>query len=136
MSNKEATAEKLEFDQECTVDEYAEACRRALYLPDSYAMILYVTWCTNKEVPMATAFFVWTLDTTPMMSIEDRPLVIMAGMCTTRKPSPYGKAFLPSKGEWVFDFSKVVALPLLYEKTSLETSNKLPLVMTDKYTIH
>jgi hypothetical protein len=64
---------------------------------------------------MATMFgFVWTLDTTPMMSIEDRPLMIMAGMETNRKSSPYGRAFLPSEGEWVFDFSMVVVSPLLY----------------------
>jgi hypothetical protein len=35
-------------------------------------------------------------------------------MCTNRKSCPYGQAFLPSEGEWVFDFSMVVALPLLY----------------------
>jgi hypothetical protein len=40
--------------------------------------------------------------------------MIMAGMETNRKPSPYGRAFLPSEGEWVFDFSMGVALPLLY----------------------
>jgi hypothetical protein len=49
-----------------------------------------------------------------MVNIEDTPLVIMAGMCTNRKYSPYGRAFLPSEGEPVFDFSMVVALPLLY----------------------
>jgi hypothetical protein len=64
---------------------------------------------------MATMFgFFWTLDTTPMMNIEDRPLMIVAGMETNRKSSPYGGAFLPSEGEWVFDFSMVVVLPLLY----------------------
>jgi hypothetical protein len=56
----------------------------------------------------------WTLDTTPMTNIEDKSLMIMAGMCTNRKSCPYGRAFLPSEGEWVFDFSMVVALPLLY----------------------
>jgi hypothetical protein len=70
-------------------------------------MLLYLAWCTNEEL-------FWTLDTTPMMNIEDRPLMIMAGMCTNRKYIPYGRAFLPSDGEWVFDFSMVVALPLLY----------------------
>jgi hypothetical protein len=49
-----------------------------------------------------------------MMNIEDRPLVIMDGMCTNRKSSPYGRAFLGSQVKWVFDFSMVVALPLLY----------------------
>jgi hypothetical protein len=56
----------------------------------------------------------WTLDTTPMTNIEDRPLMTMAGMCTNRKSCPYGRAFLPSEGEWVFDFSMVVELPFLY----------------------
>jgi hypothetical protein len=49
-----------------------------------------------------------------MLNIEDRPLMIMDGMETNRKSSPFGRAFLPSKGEWVFNFSIVVALPLLY----------------------
>jgi hypothetical protein len=49
-----------------------------------------------------------------MMNIEDRPLTIMDGMETNRKSSPYDRAFLPSEGEWVFDFSMVVALPLFY----------------------
>jgi hypothetical protein len=49
-----------------------------------------------------------------MMNIEDRPLMIMAGMETNRKSSPYGKAFLPSEAEWVFDFPMVVVLPLIY----------------------
>jgi hypothetical protein len=115
MSNKEATAEELVFHREYTLDDYAEARRHALYLPDSDAMLLYVAWCTNEELRMATMFgFVWTLDTTPMMNIEDRPLMIMAGMETNRKSSPFGRAFLPSEGEWVFDFSMVVVLPLLY----------------------
>jgi hypothetical protein len=50
-----------------------------------------------------------------MMNIEDRPLMIMTGMCTNRKSSPYSRAFLPSEGEWVFEFSISVLLPLLYE---------------------
>jgi hypothetical protein len=40
--------------------------------------------------------------------------MIMAGMCTNRKSIIYDRSFLPSEGEWVFDFSMVVALPLLY----------------------
>jgi hypothetical protein len=78
-------------------------------------MLLYVAWCTNEELRMATMFgFVWTLDATPMKNIEDRPLMIVAGMETNRKSSPFGRAFLPSEDEWVFNFSMVVALPLLH----------------------
>jgi hypothetical protein len=47
-------------------------------------------------------------------NIEDIPLMIIDDMCTNRKSSPYGRAFLPSEGEWVFYFSMVLALPLLY----------------------
>jgi hypothetical protein len=104
MSNKEVSMEELIFDREYTVDDYAQSRRDALYLPDSDAMLLYVAWC------MTTMFGTfWTLDTTPMKNIEDRPLMIMAGMCTNRKSCPYSRAFLPSEGEWVFDFSMVVA---------------------------
>jgi hypothetical protein len=116
MSNKEAIAEERVFHRECTLDDYAEARRHALYLPDSDAMLLYVAWCANEELRMATmfVFLCGTLDTTPMMNIEDSQLMIMAGMETNRKSSHYGRAFLPSEGEWVFDFSMVVVLPLLY----------------------
>jgi hypothetical protein len=114
MSNKEATAEELVFHREYNLDDYAEASRHALYLPDSDAMLLYVVWSTNEEICMNTMFdFVWTLDTTPITNIKDIPLVIMAGMETNRKSIPFGRALLPIEGEWVFDFSMVVALPLL-----------------------
>jgi hypothetical protein len=74
MSNKEASVEDLVFDREYTVDDYAQARRHALYLPDYYAMLLYVTWCTNEELWMATMLgYVWTLDNTPMTNIEDNP---------------------------------------------------------------
>jgi hypothetical protein len=115
MSNKEASVEELVFDREYTVDDYAQTRRHALYLPESDAMLLYVAWCTKEELRMATMFgSFWTLDTTPMTNIEDIPLMIMAGMCTNRKSCPYGQAFLPSEGEWVFDLSMVVAVPLLH----------------------
>jgi hypothetical protein len=64
---------------------------------------------------MATMFgFFGTIDTTSMMSIEDRALMIMAGMETNRKSSPHCKDFLSNEGEWVFDFSILVVLSLLY----------------------
>jgi hypothetical protein len=39
ISNKEATAEELVFQREYTLDDYAEARRHALYIPDSDAML-------------------------------------------------------------------------------------------------
>jgi hypothetical protein len=44
MANKEVSVEELVFDREYTVDNYAQAQRHALYLPDSDAMLLYVAW--------------------------------------------------------------------------------------------
>jgi predicted house-cleaning NTP pyrophosphatase (Maf/HAM1 superfamily) len=49
MSNKEASVEKLVFDREYTVNDYAQARRHALYLPDSDAMILYVACAPTKS---------------------------------------------------------------------------------------
>jgi hypothetical protein len=54
ISNKEASMEELVFDREYTVDDYAQARHNALYLPDSDAMILYVAWCTNEDLQVAT----------------------------------------------------------------------------------
>jgi hypothetical protein len=100
---------------EDTVDDYAQARHHELYLPDSDVMLLYVAWCTNKELRMATMFgSFWDLDTTPMTNIVHRPMMIMSGMCMNRKSCPYGRAFIPSEGEWVFNFSMVVALLLIY----------------------
>jgi hypothetical protein len=56
MSNKEATTEELVFHREYTLDDYTEARRYSLYLPDSDAMLLYVAWCTNQELHIATMF--------------------------------------------------------------------------------
>jgi hypothetical protein len=79
-------------------------------------MTCYFMWygAPTKSFGWLLCLVFLTLDTTPMMNIEDRPLMIMDGMCTNRKSSPYDRAFLPSECEWVFDFSMVVALPLLY----------------------
>jgi hypothetical protein len=110
MPNKELSVEELVFDREYTLDDHAQTCRHVLYLPDSDVMLLYVAWCTNEELRMDTMFgSFWTLYTTPMANIEDRALMIMAGMCKNRKSCPYGRAFIPSEVEWVFDFSMVVA---------------------------
>jgi hypothetical protein len=83
--------------------------------------------------------YVWvfgTLDTTPMMNIEDIPLMIMAGMCTNRKSSPYGRAFIPSQGEWLFDFSIAVVLPLLYRTNVIRNIQQVTTDGHQKYTIH
>jgi hypothetical protein len=56
MSNKEATVEELVFHREYTLDDYAEARQHALYLPGSYAMLIYVACFTNEEPHMAAMF--------------------------------------------------------------------------------
>jgi hypothetical protein len=68
----------------------------ALYLPDSDAMLLYCAWCTDEEL--------WMTTINPMMNIEDRPLMIVAGMTTKQQTVPFGRAFLPNKCRWVFYF--------------------------------
>jgi hypothetical protein len=52
-------------------------------------MILYVAWCTNKELGMDTMFgSFWTLYTTPKKNIEDRPLMIMELCVLIENPAP------------------------------------------------
>jgi hypothetical protein len=41
-------------------------------------------------------------------------------MCPNIKSCPYGRSFLPSEGKWVFHFSMVVALSLLYGKNVIQ----------------
>jgi hypothetical protein len=89
MSNKEASVEELVFDIDYTFDDYAQANHHALYLPYSDTMLLYVAWCTNEELRMATMFgSFWTLDTTPMTNIEDRPLMIFEVCVLIENPAP------------------------------------------------
>jgi hypothetical protein len=137
MSNKEASVEELVFDREYTVEDYVQARRHALYLPDSDAMLLYVAWCSNGELRMATMFgLFWTLYTTPMTNIEDIPLMIMAGMCTNRNPAPMvdhsfqvkASGCLISLWQWHYH--------CFMETMSFDTSNKSPPTATVKYIIH
>jgi hypothetical protein len=67
MTNKETKVEEFVFEREYTVDDYAEARHHALYLPDSDAMLLYVTWCTNEELPMANLFSFFRLYKPPQL---------------------------------------------------------------------
>jgi hypothetical protein len=72
MSNKEDTLEELVFYREYTVADYDEACHHALYSPYYDAMPLYVAWCTNEDLWMATMFgLLWLPNATPMTNIED-----------------------------------------------------------------
>jgi hypothetical protein len=90
MENEEIRAEEVDHNYVLSAEYYAEARHGALYLPDSDAMLLYCAWCTDEELGMATMFgFLFTCDTTPIANIEDRPLMIVAGMTTKRQNSSF-----------------------------------------------
>jgi hypothetical protein len=83
MANKEIRGEEVDHNYVFSAEYYAEARCGALYLPDSDEILLYCAWCTYEERRMATMFgFLFTYDTTPMTNIEDRPLLLVAGMTT------------------------------------------------------
>jgi hypothetical protein len=81
IANEEIRVEEVDHDYVFSTEDYAKAHCGALYLPDYYVMLLYCAWCTDEELWMATMFgFLFTCDTTPMMNIEDRPLMRVAAM--------------------------------------------------------
>jgi hypothetical protein len=98
MANEENRVEEVDHNYVFSAEDYAEAHHCALYLPDSDAILLYCAWCIDKELRMATMFgFLFTCDTPLMINIEDRPLMIVAGMPTKRQTVPLGRAFLPNE---------------------------------------
>jgi hypothetical protein len=54
---------------------------------------------------MDTMFgFIFTCDTTLMMNIEDRTLMIVAAMTTKQQTVPFVRVFLPNECRWFSTF--------------------------------
>jgi hypothetical protein len=79
MANEDIRVKEVDHNYVFSAENYAEASHGALYLPDSDEMLLFFACCTYDELHMATMFgFLFTCDTTLMMNIEDRPIMIVA----------------------------------------------------------
>jgi hypothetical protein len=97
---------ETEMIEQMSAEQYAITCRKALYLPEYECMLLYAAWITNKELRNTIMYpELLSVDTTGDTNIEDRMLMIVAGLDDTRRNFPSPRAFLPSECQWVFHFS-------------------------------
>jgi hypothetical protein len=89
-------------------------CRKALYLPESECLLLYVACITNKDL-LNTIMFpeLLAVDTTGDTNIQDRMLMIVAGLDNVRRNFSSLRVFLPSACQWVFHFSFSYVFPKL-----------------------
>jgi hypothetical protein len=65
-----------------SAEQYAIARRKALYLPESDCLLFYAAWIANKELRNTVMYpeLIAVDDTTGDTNIEDRVLMIVAGL--------------------------------------------------------
>jgi hypothetical protein len=103
---------ETEMIPKMSADQYAVACRKALYLPESDCMLLYAAWITIKELRNTIMYpELLSVDTTGDTNIGDRMLMIVAGLDNMRRNFPSLRAFLRSECQWVFHFSFSYVFP-------------------------
>jgi hypothetical protein len=80
---------ETEIIPQISAEQYAIACRKALYLPESDCMLLYAAWITNKELRNTIMYPEFlAVDTTGDTNIKDRVVMIVAGLDNTRRNFP------------------------------------------------
>jgi hypothetical protein len=80
---------ETEMIPQISAEQYATARRKALYLPESDCLLLYAAWTINKELRNTIMFpELLASDTTGDTNIEDRILMIVAGLGYTRRNFP------------------------------------------------
>jgi hypothetical protein len=97
---------ETEMIPQISPEQYAFARRKALCLPESDCILLYAAWITNKELHNTIMFLEFlAVDTMGDSNIEDRMLMILAGLENMMRNFPSLPALLPSECQWVFHFS-------------------------------
>jgi hypothetical protein len=121
---------ETEIIPEISADQYATAPREALYLPESDCILLYVAGIINKELHITIMFpELLAVDNTGGTTIDERMLMIVAGLDNTRRKFPSLRAFLPSECQWVFIFSFSYVFPkLLGQGTVRRITQVCPIV--------
>jgi hypothetical protein len=80
---------ETEMIPQMSAEQYAISRRKALYLPESDWMLLYAAWITNKELRNMIMYpELLAVDTTGDINIEDRIMMIVAGLDNTRRNFP------------------------------------------------
>jgi uncharacterized protein YlbG (UPF0298 family) len=106
---------KNETVPEMSEEQYTISRRKKLYLPESDCLLLYAAWITNKELrnTIFSRSFWLLIPLGGGTSIEDRMLMIVAGLDNIRRNFPSILALLPSEYQWVFPFSFSYVFPKL-----------------------
>jgi hypothetical protein len=122
---------ETEMIPQMSAEQYAIARRKALYLPESDCLLLYAAWITNKELRNTIMYpdllaVVTTGDTT----IEDRMLMIVAGLDNIRNNIPLLRAFLPSECQWVFHFLFSYVFPKLFGQGTVRRIKQVSPIVT------
>jgi hypothetical protein len=77
---------ETEMFPQMSAEQYAIARRKVLYLPESDCMLLYVAWITKKELRNTIMYLeLLAVETTGDTNIEERMLMIVAGLENTRR---------------------------------------------------
>jgi hypothetical protein len=105
--NKDYKSQVVETEMipQISAEQYATSRRKSLYLTESDCSLFYAAWITNKELRNKIMFpELLSVDTTGDTNIEDRMLMIVAWLDSTRRNFSSLRAFLPSECPWVFHF--------------------------------
>ena len=95
-----------------SAEEFALAQRKALWLPESNVLLIYVTWITNSELEYTIKYpESLAVDTTMQTNKEERPLLLTAGIDNTHRNFASVRSFLPSQCAWTFQFTFEHAFP-------------------------
>jgi hypothetical protein len=122
---------ETEMIPEMSAEQYATARRKAVYLPESDCLLLYATWITNKELcNTVMSPELLAVDITGDINIEDRMLMIVAGLDNMRRNFPSLRAFLPSECQWVFHFSFSYVFPKLLRQGTLRRIKQMSHILT------
>jgi hypothetical protein len=72
-----------------SAEQYVIAQRKAIYLPESDCLFFFTAWITNKELRNTIMFQDFlVVNTTGGTNIEDRILIIVAGLGNMSKNFP------------------------------------------------
>jgi hypothetical protein len=124
-------AVETEMIPQISAEQHAIARRKALYLPTSDCMLLYTAWITNKKLRNTIIYpELLAVDTTGDTNIEDRMLMIVAGLDNTRRNFPSLQAFLPSECQWVFHFLFSYVFPKLLGQGTVRRIKHVSCILT------
>jgi hypothetical protein len=122
---------ETEMIPQMSAEQYAIAFRKAMFLPESEYMVLYAAWITNKELPNTIMYpELLAVDKTWDTNIENRMLMIVAGLDNMRRSFPSLQAFLPSEYQWVFHFSLSYVFPKLLGQGTVRRLKQVSPIVT------